>query len=195
MQTAKALEKRANLLYPLMVIAAVTVIVFCIVGTATLMGWLPRAQSKNSEPAVRSETVGKTDSGGIRVRPPAADVVNAPVTAAPTCTDCGVIESIRVVEVKGEGSGVGAVTGGVVGGILGNQVGRGSGRTVMTMVGAGAGAYAGHEIEKNVKRSARYEIRVRMNGGGYRTFYQETQPALSLGQKVRVTERGLVAAG
>lgn len=194
MQTAKALEKRANLLYPLMVIAAVTVIVFCIVGTATLMGWLPRAQS-NSEPAVRSETVRNTEIGRVRGRPPAADVVNAPVTAAPTCTDCGVIESIRVVEVKGEGSGVGAVTGGVVGGILGNQVGRGSGRTVMTVVGAGAGAYAGHEIEKNVKRSARYEIRVRMNGGGYRTFYQETQPALSLGQKVRVTERGLVAAG
>ena len=93
MQTAKALEKRANLLYPLMVIAAVTVIVFCIVGTATLMGWLPRAQSNNSEPSVRSETVGKTDSGRIRVRPPAADVMNAPVTAAPTCTDCGVIES------------------------------------------------------------------------------------------------------
>ncbi len=89
----------------------------------------------------------------------------------------------------------GVIIGAIAGGILGNQVGGGSGRTVMTVVGAGAGAYAGHEIEKNVKRSTQYQIRVRMHDGSYRTFFQRSQPALSLGQKVRVTERGLVAAG
>jgi outer membrane lipoprotein SlyB len=190
----KVLDKRTNLLYPLMLIAAVTVIVFSVVGIATMMGWLPSAQSKN-DPAPRAEAVVRSEAALAPARPSAADAVNAPTSAAPACASCGVIESIRVVETKGEGSGVGAVTGGVVGGILGNQVGGGSGRTVMTVVGAGAGAYAGHEIEKNVKRSTQYQIRVRMQDGSYRTFYQQSQPALDLGQKVRVTERGLAAAG
>lgn len=194
MQTAKALEKRTNLLYPLMLIAAVTVIVSSIVGTATLMGWLPRAQS-SSNPALQSESTGATEISPSAAKPSAAEAASTPVPAAPACADCGVIESVRVVETKGEGSGLGAVTGGVVGGILGNQVGRGSGRAVMTVVGAGAGAYAGNEIEKNVKRSARYEIRVRMGDGSRRIFYQESQPALGPGQKVRVTEHGLAATG
>jgi outer membrane lipoprotein SlyB len=191
MQTARVLQKRTNLLYPLMLIAAVTVIVFSIVGIAAMMGWLPSAQSK-SDSAPRTEAVVRNEAAPAPARPDAADPVNAPT---PTCENCGVIESIRVVESQGEGSGLGAVTGGVVGGVLGNQVGRGSGRTVMTVVGAGAGAYAGHEIEKNVKRSTQYQIRVRMHDGSYRTFYQPSQPALSLGQKVRVTDRGLVGAG
>lgn len=194
MQSARVIQKRTNLLYPLMLIAAVTVIVFSIVGIATMMGWLPSAQSK-SDAAPRSEAVVSRESTPAPARPSAADAVNAPVGAPPACANCGVIESIRVVETKGEGSGLGAVTGGVVGGILGNQVGGGSGRTVMTVVGAGAGAYAGHEIEKNVKRSTQYQIRVRMQDGSYRTFYQQSQPALGIGQKVRVTERGLAAAG
>jgi hypothetical protein len=33
-----------------------------------------------------------------------------------------------------------------------------------------------------------------MSDGSVRTFYQETQPALGVGQKVRVTENGLAAA-
>ncbi|OGA25675.1 MAG: hypothetical protein A3I02_09690 [Betaproteobacteria bacterium RIFCSPLOWO2_02_FULL_67_26] len=116
-------------------------------------------------------------------------------STAAACRDCGVIESIRVVEVEGEGSGIGAIGGAVVGGILGNQVGRGRGRTAATVAGAGAGAYAGHEIEKNVKKSARYQVRVRMNDGTTRTFYESALPGLIVGQKVRVTDQGVVAAG
>lgn len=194
MQTARVLEKRTNLLYPLMLIAAVTVIVFSIMGIATMMGWLPSAQSK-SDPAPGTDAVVTTEAAPAPGRPAAADAVNASrATPAPGCVNCGVIESIRVVESKGKGSGLGAVTGGVVGGILGNQVGGGSGRTVMTVVGAGAGAYAGHEIEKNVKRSTQYQIRVRMSDGSDRTFYQQSQPVLGTGQRVRVTEGGLVVA-
>jgi outer membrane lipoprotein SlyB len=194
MQSARVFEKRTNLLYPLMLIAAVTVIVFSIVGIATMMGWLPSVQS-NSEGTPRTEAVVGSEPAPAPVRRNAADAVNAPTSAAPACANCGVIESIRAVETKGEGSGLGAVTGGVVGGVLGNQVGGGRGRTVMTVVGAGAGAYAGNEIEKNVKRTTQYQIRVRMEDGSYRTFFQPSQPALGIGQKVRATERGLVAAG
>jgi len=178
-----------------MLIAAVTVIVFSIVGIATMMGWLPSVQSNSDGPPRTEAVVGREAAPAPPVRRNAADAVNAPTSAAPACANCGVIESIRAVETKGEASGLGAVTGGVVGGVLGNQVGGGRGRTVMTVVGAGAGAYAGNEIEKNVKRTTQYQIRVRMENGSYRTFYQQAQPALGIGQKVRATERGLVAAG
>jgi hypothetical protein len=40
-----------------------------------------------------------------------------------------------------------------------------------------------------------YEVRVRMHDGSYRMFSQRVQPALTVGQKVRVTEQGVVTAG
>ena len=45
MEGVKVLGKQRNLLYPLMLIAAITVIVFSIMGIATMLGWLPSAQS------------------------------------------------------------------------------------------------------------------------------------------------------
>lgn len=65
----------------------------------------------------------------------------------------------------------------------------------MRVIGAGAGAYAGHEIEKNMNRAVRYQVRVRMHDGTHRVFYEAAPPAWSVGQKVRVTENGIVAAG
>jgi len=44
-----------------------------------------------------------------------------------------------------------------------------------------------------MNRSATYEIRVRMKDGSYRTFIERAQPALAVGQKVRVTGDGIVA--
>lgn len=184
------IRKRPGMLYPVMLIAAIALIIFSALGIATMMGWMPSAVSgvdpdakQAASPAVSGTA--KTASG----RPRSA--ANTPAA----CHDCGVIESIRAVEVKGQGSGVGAIGGAVVGGVLGNQVGRGSGRTVATVVGAGAGAYAGHEIEKNVKKSVSYQVRVRMNDGTYRTFYEQSQPALAIGQKVRASDQGIIAAG
>lgn len=165
-------ERRPGILYPVMLIAAITVIVFSVAGIATMMGWLPSALSH-----------GSPEGGTAGPRPAAC------------AADCGVIESIRIVELKGEGSGLGAVGGAVVGGLLGTQVGRGNGRTAATVVGAGAGAYAGHEIEKSAHRSVRYQVRVRMEDGSVRTFLESAQPALAVGQKVRVTGQGMVVAG
>jgi len=113
---------------------------------------------------------------------PAAPVV-APVPA-PVCKNCGVVESVQAVKVKGEGSGVGAVAGGVLGGVLGNQVGGGSGKTAMTVLGAAGGAYAGHQVEKNVNSTTVYSVRLRMDDGSVRTLQQSVPPAV--GAKVRV---------
>jgi hypothetical protein len=46
-----------------------------------------------------------------------------------------------------------------------------------------------------VEKSVNYEIRVRMNDGTYRTLYERARPVLTIGQKVRVTDRGVIAAG
>ncbi len=183
---ASTAAKRSGILYPVMLIAAIAVIVFSVAGIATMMGWMPSVLS-SGDPGAKTGVapVAKQGAGSARSR----------TASAAGCSDCGVIESIRAVEAQGKGSGVGAIGGAVVGGILGNQVGRGSGRTAATVVGAGAGAYAGHEIEKNVNRSVSYQVRVRMNDGTYRTRYEPAQPALTIGQKVRVTEQGIIAAG
>jgi len=182
--------RHTGLLYPLMLIAAIAVIVFSVAGIATMMGWLPSVESK-IEPAAKSTPASAAPASRVQAARPRANA-SAAVAA---CADCGVIESIRAVEAKSQGTGLGAIGGAVIGGILGNQVGRGGGRTAATVVGAGAGAYAGHEIEKNVSQSVSYRIRVRMSDGSIRTFHENTQPALGVGQKVRVTGESIVAAG
>ena len=210
MHDTNTAEKRNGILYPIMLTAAIAVIVFSLVGIATMTGVMPKALSKNEQTAPDSAALSKSEqmapdnaakSAPAAIppaKPPRARLAarsNGSAAAAEACADCGVVESIRAVQSKGQGSGLGAVAGGVLGGILGNQVGRGGGRTAATVVGAGAGAYAGHEIEKNTNKSLNYQIRVRMNDGTYRTFYEHSQPALSVGQKVRVTNNGIVATG
>jgi outer membrane lipoprotein SlyB len=202
--------RRGGLLYPMLVIAAIAVIVFSVTGIATMMGWLPGALSQRDsalsprestvrleQPAPRGEIDGPRTAPGV----PAADVSRSAADAqavAPSpvlCAHCGVIESIRPVEVQGQSSWLGAAGGAVVGGLLGNQIGSGRGRTAATVVGAGAGAYGGSEIEKHVKTSVRYRVRVRMEDGTHRTFNEAKQPAYAVGQTVRVTDRGIRPAG
>jgi outer membrane lipoprotein SlyB len=103
------------------------------------------------------------------------------------CANCGVIESIREVETKGEGTGLGAVGGAVVGGVLGNQVGDGSGRRIATAAGAIGGAVAGHQIEKHVKSTKGYEITVRFENGSSSVIHADTAPSWRAGDRVRVT--------
>lgn len=200
------------LLYPILLIAGIAVIIASMLGIAAMTGVLPQAQSqsvdergagggagktaaKSSEKNAGSKIdSSKTASANSAVKPPASKTTPPPAVAAARCTDCGVVDSVRAVEVKGEGSGLGAVAGGVVGGILGNQVGGGRGRTAMTVVGAGAGAYAGHEVEKTMKKNVSYEIRVRMDDNSYRSF-QSAQPDVGVGQRVKVRDGQLVSAG
>lgn len=190
MQTTHNPEKRNGVLYPAMLIAAIAVIIFSVVGIATVTGLMPNARSGGDQ-----SVTGKQSSAPATPASPATAARPRLAAGSASCTNCGVVELIRTVEGKGQGSGLGAVAGGVVGGILGNQVGGGRGRTAMTVVGAGAGAYAGNEVEKNINKSLNYEVRVRMNDGAVRTFYETSPPALTVGQKVRVTESGLVAHG
>ena len=111
----------------------------------------------------------------------------------PLCYDCGVIESVREIEKKGEGSGLGAVAGGVAGGVLGRQTGGGRGRDVMTVLGAIGGAVAGNQIEKSVKKVKSYEIAIRFEDGTSRLVTQDNPPAWRSGDKVRFVN-GIITA-
>ncbi len=123
---------------------------------------------------------------GTTARSSEAPAAPTPVQAqaAPVCASCGTVASVTPVTREGQGSGVGVVAGGVVGAVLGNQVGQGNGRTAATILGAVGGGWAGNKIEKNVKKSTVYAVRVRMDDGSARNFEQAAAPAV--GAKVTV---------
>jgi outer membrane lipoprotein SlyB len=115
----------------------------------------------------------------------------APQAAAPaTCTDCGKVQAVRLVEEKGKSSGVGAVAGGVVGGVLGHQIGSGRGNTVATVAGAAGGAYVGNKVEQNRNTKAYWTVTLKMDGGNTRTFTYSTQPTVREGDRVKLVDGG-----
>lgn len=185
------MQRKNGILYPMLVIAAVSVIIFSAFGVASLTGLIPTAQPNSVQ---QPEPQPKRQPQSMQ--PPAKPARAAPTRIAATaCDNCGVVEAINAVEVKGEGTGLGVVAGGITGALIGNQIGRGSGNTVATIAGAAGGAYAGNEVEKNMKKSLRYQVRVRMDDGTLRTTYSPSAPAFAIGDKVRIVNGQVVAAG
>ena len=174
-------------------IAGIALTLFCAVGIAAVMGWIPNSVGGSSDKAaIESQSAVKAPAGAKSPGPsktPAANATATPpvqVAAAVKCAECGVIESVREIDAKGSGSGLGAVGGAVVGGLLGNQVGGGRGQDVMTVVGAVGGAVAGNEVEKRVKTTKSYEVTVRLYDGTSRVISQAHQPAWHTGDKVKI---------
>ena len=107
--------------------------------------------------------------------------------------DCGKVIAVRTVEQATKPSGVGAVAGAVVGGVLGNRIGGGSGKTLATVAGAVGGGIAGNEIEKRTHKTTVYEVDVSMDNGSRQSFRYEQSPVWREGDKVRVSNGGLIA--
>ena len=112
--------------------------------------------------------------------------------AARICPNCGVIEAVNVIEVKGDGSYIGMIAGGLAGVLLGSQVGQGRGTTVAEIAGAAGGAYAGNEIEKRMKTTKHYEVAVRLENGGSQTVFYAAEPGFRVGDRVKVENGTLV---
>src|SRR5579864_6112905 len=89
------------------------------------------------------------------------------------CQSCGTVEAISAVKTEGHGTGIGAVGGAVAGGVVGNQFGAGNGRTAMTVLGALGGGLAGNSVEKHIRSTTSYSVRVRMENGKTRYFRSE----------------------
>jgi len=167
----KAMNIKPKILYPSLIVAAFSVTLLSLTGVAALTGYLPGASAKQES----------SQSEALRSKSGADDDKTAAL-----CASCGTVESVRLVERKGSGSGLGAVAGGVAGALIGHQFGGGSGRTVMTIAGAGGGAYAGNEIEKNVNKTSAYQIKVRMADGSMKTLSQREVPNVNSGDRVRI---------
>ena len=205
---------------PLIALAAISVILFSIVGVGVMTGLMPSSFSKGKDsnpetaaakpvvaetgtkstkteaaPAPKQKTAAKHSTPDTTQAPPqpSAAAQEQAKAVTPVCSNCGVVSSVNAIAQQGEGSGLGAVAGGVVGGLLGNQVGGGSGKKIATVAGVAGGAYAGHQIEKNVKSSMRYDVIVKMEDGSTRTFSYESQPSFQAGSKVRVVNGALTA--
>jgi outer membrane lipoprotein SlyB len=114
--------------------------------------------------------------------------------AQAACSSCGTVEAISAVKQEGHGTGIGAVGGAVAGGVVGNQFGSGNGRTAMTLLGALGGGLAGNSVEKHIRSTTSYSVRVRMETGKTRYFTYHEAPPFQQGQRVRV-ENGTLVAG
>ncbi len=208
-------------LHPRVAAAAIAVIVMCSVGVAAVMGWLPTPsatphaedpalaqpgpEAANLAPA-QPATPGQPQAPAAR--PPAQAQAQqpqaqgrpapAPAPAAQACRNCGVVESIRQVQVPVKDNSdhlVGTIAGGVAGGVVGNQFGGGSGKTALTVLGAVGGALAGREVERNIRQQqtvTHYELTVRMNDGSSRQFRSAQPFAFASGDHVRVENNQLL---
>ncbi|HXZ93775.1 MAG TPA: glycine zipper 2TM domain-containing protein [Burkholderiales bacterium] len=196
-------------LHPLIATAAVAMIVLSAAGVAAITGLLPGTHgAPNPDEATAASAPPQPEAPQAQEPPPAprpapkriakaAPRVEAPAQMAAAkapCADCGTVESVREVEVKGQGTGLGAVAGGVLGGVLGHQMGNGRGKDVMTVLGAAGGALAGHEVEKEARATKHWEIAVRMDNGALRTIQSSTQPPWRADDHVRVVNDALEPA-
>ena len=175
---------------PILIVAAIALILFCAAGIAAIMGWIP-ASIGGSADSQTADAPGKAPARAplAEKRQGATDrkaAAPAQVAGKAGCAECGVIESVQEIDTKGQGTGLGGVGGAVVGGLLGNQVGGGRGKDVMTVVGAVGGAVAGNEVEKRVKATTSYEITVRLNDGSSRVISEASAPTWRIGDKVKI---------
>jgi outer membrane lipoprotein SlyB len=185
-------------------IAGIAVTAFSALGIAAIMGWVPTSMGQRDEVVAKVEPAPRASSkpAPARVRAPEAAKADAPrpaplpvASAIPAakavCAECGVVESVRTIDSKGDGTGLGAVGGAVVGGVVGNQIGHGTGKTVATVAGAVGGAVAGHQIEKYVKSGKSYEIVVRLENGSSQVIHEAKAPAWQTGDRVRIVNGAL----
>ncbi|UMR28584.1 glycine zipper 2TM domain-containing protein [Massilia sp. MB5] len=202
-------------LHPLLMTAAVAVLLFCSVGIAALMDWLPSSAGHGAPAATPALSAPAGAAGAAAplqenaplppAPPPGAGLRQNQYAAAPAsndggaanhsaqtaaapavCHHCGVVESVRTIRTRANGSGVGAAGGAVVGGLLGHQIGGGSGRDLATIAGAVGGAVVGNQVEGNLNARTSYEVTVRLDDGKRRTFHSAA--AWQQGERIHVVK-------
>ena len=151
------------------------------------------SQGAGSNPAAVSSGSPAVASGNpvVEAQPAPAPT---PQAARSVCGNCGTVESATPIQREGAGTGLGAVAGGVLGAVVGNQVGAGNGRTAAMVLGALGGGWAGNSVEKKMRKETLYQVRVRMEDGGSRTFEAAT-PVSAVPCRKRRRVRSAVESG
>ena len=196
--------------HPMMVIAATTLILTCLLAIGIMTGVVPspltRERIVKEESAAPPKRVAVPDSrlsskapapsraaeqpvGSTRSTAPSGTVAS---TAPAVCSNCGTITSVREVKQQGEAGLVGPIAGGAIGGVIGSQIGGGSGKTIATIAGAAGGAAIGTEVERRSKSTTQYVVGVRLNDGTTRSFTYASAPGVQEGDKVKVVDGRLI---
>ena len=101
---------------------------------------------------------------------------------------------VRIYSVSLEGDhqlGLGAIIGGIAGGVLGHQFGGGTGKDIATVAGVLGGYFAGKTVQnKYASRRPGQHIIVKLNNGVAVGITQPADPALRVGDKVRIDGEG-----
>jgi outer membrane lipoprotein SlyB len=116
---------------------------------------------------------------------------NAPASAQSSsrCDSCGTVVTTNRRDEKGSGT-AGTVVGGVGGAVAGNVIGH---NTTSTVIGGIGGAVAGNLIGKKLSTKKIWAVEVKMDRGGTRNIdYADRDPGFHQGDRVRVTDRGLL---
>lgn len=167
--------------HPLIVAAAIAVILFSVVGIGVMTGLIPSANSKPG-----SAKLAPADGASAQTAAAHSESVAKKSEAAAMCPNCGVVQSVRAVEKASEASGLGAIAGGITGAVVGHQIGEGQGKSLATVAAAVGGAVAGNKIEQNMHKTRTINVNVRMDDGTTQTMQLSTDPGLLPGDKVKV---------
>lgn len=170
--------------HPLIIIAAIAVILFSVIGIGVMTGLIPSANSKSDGDKLASASAAASAAHAESVAKKAA--------AEPVCANCGVVQSVRAVEKVNEASGLGAIAGGITGAVVGNQIGEGKGKSLATVAAAVGGAVAGNSIEKNMHKTRTINVNVRMDDGTSQIIRLTADPGLLPGDKVKIVDGALV---
>jgi outer membrane lipoprotein SlyB len=198
------METNLKKLHPLLVVAAISVILFSAVGVAAITGLIPHSKGSDEStpvaeapapapevaPAPAAEPAKKHTAPKVAAArapamtpPPPPLVAQAPQPSVKPGL-VGTVVAVREVEVKGDANGVGAVGGGVAGAVLGHNIG--DHNKLVTLLGAAGGALLGNQIEKEAKATKRWELTVNFDDGTSQTMKSAAQPFWHQGDRVRL---------
>jgi outer membrane lipoprotein SlyB len=171
---------------PVILIAGIVAALFCSAGVATIMDW---GVSPGKTAGARTGLIallrgGDANRGAVDRR----DTHRAVAAARPTerCAGCGVIESVLVVDMRDETTGVCAAGDWVDRGFLINASVEADGRNLASVAEIVADVVVRNTSATNMQSAARYELTIRFPDGASSTIRLANQPQWKPGERVRV---------
>jgi outer membrane lipoprotein SlyB len=171
---------------PMILIIGIVAALFCSAGIATIMDW---GVSAVITPAERTGLIallkGDDATRGAVERRDAHDA-NAVARSTARCAGCGVIESILVVEMRDETTGVCAASDWVDHGFRNNASVETGGRNLATLAEIVADVIVRNGSARNLRSAAGYELTIRFRDGIRSTIRLASQPRWKPGERVLV---------
>lgn len=176
---SKDMDSPKGILYPALIISGIAVTLFSLVGIArSVTSWIP--PQANAQDNVSISQVVNTEINSLSVPYGQAQAEQRKqlsqaqyrATHVSVCNSCGMVTAIRMTEMMAKPLAV-------IGAVAGDVLDFGKGQET-------AGTY-GNKVEgKPRKIQLRYSVHVKLDDGGYQTFYLDAAPNYAKGQRVRI---------